>query len=179
MRTGADEERAPKYAHIERERRWLVDRRARPAIDGLPSVLIEDRSLVGTRMRLRRMTDSSTGAVSLKLTKKYEAEDPLARPIVTSYLTEDEFSLLATLPALSLAKRRFKLTKDGQSFSVDQFIGSLSGLELVEIEWADDAGLRALRAPDWTVREVSNDPRYQGGAHPQFGIPEEHPWPAS
>ncbi len=179
MRTGADEERAPKYAHIERERRWLVDPKARPAIDGLPSVLIDDRYLVGTRMRLRRMTESATGTVSLKLTKKYEADDPLARPIVTSYLTEDEFSLLATLPSRQLAKRRFRLASGGPSFSVDQFIGSLSGLELAEIEWADDAGLRALRAPDWTVREVSNDPRYQGAALAQFGIPEEHPWPAS
>lgn len=179
MRTGADEARAPKYAHIERERRWLVDGAVRPSLDRVPSVLIEDRYLVGTRMRLRRMTDSSTAAVSLKLTKKYEAEDPLARPIVTSYLTEDEFSLLATLPALSVAKRRFKLPNGGQSFSVDQFIGSLSGLELAEIEWTDDAGLRALHAPDWTVREVSNDARYQGASLAQFGIPEEHPWPAS
>ena len=179
MRTGADEARAPKYAHIERERRWLVDCKARPAIDGLPSVLIEDRYLLGTRMRLRRMTDSSSGAVSLKLTKKYEADDPLARPIVTSYLTEDEFALLATLPSRQLAKRRFKLTSGGQPFSVDRFVGPLSGLELAEIEWPDDAGLRALRAPDWTVREVSEDHRYQGATLAQFGIPEEHPWPAS
>lgn len=103
MRTGVDETFAPKYAYIERERRWLVDGKARPLLDGLPSVLIEDRYLIGTRMRLRRMTDSMSDAVSLKLTKKYEADDPLARPIVTSYLTEDEFSLLATLPSRQLA----------------------------------------------------------------------------
>lgn len=179
MRTGADETYAPKYAHIERERRWLVDCKARPLLDGLPSVMIEDRYFIGTRMRLRRMTETATGAVSLKLTKKYEADDPLARPIVTSYLTEDEFSLLATLPSRQLAKRRFKLASSGPSFSIDQFIGSLSGLELAEIEWDDDTDLRALRAPDWSVREVSYDPRYQGAALAQFGIPEEHPWPAS
>ena len=179
MRTGADEARAPKYAHIERERRWLVDCMVRPALDGLPFVLIDDRYLLGTRMRLRRMTESGSGAVSLKLTKKYEANDPLARPIVTSYLTEDEFSLLATLPAHPLVKRRFQLASGGQSFSGDQFAGQLSGLELAEIEWSDDAGLRALHAPDWTVREVSHDHRYQGAALAQFGIPDEHPWPAS
>ncbi|OWK31886.1 hypothetical protein [Sphingomonas mucosissima] len=67
MRTGADEARSPKYSHIERERRWLIDPARLPA---LPSahLLIEDHYISGTRMRLRRMTDSASGQVALKLT---------------------------------------------------------------------------------------------------------------
>ncbi len=172
MRTGADEIRAPKYAHIERERRWLVDRDARPSLASLPSTLIEDRYIIGTRLRLRRMSASESDAVSLKLTKKYEADDPLARPIVTSYLSPEEYDVFAALPAMTLTKRRFKLADAGLEFSVDQFSGALAGLELAEIECADDAVLRALRTPDWAVREVSHDPRYQGGSLAQFGIPE-------
>lgn len=166
MRGADDERRAPKYAHVERERRWLVDTALRPDLDGLPHILIEDRYITGTRMRLRRMTDSATGEQSLKLTKKYDCDDPLARPIVTTYLTAAEYDLLARLDARALAKRRYKL--DG--FSLDRFEGALAGLELAEIEWPDDAGLRRLQPPPWAASEVSHDPRYQGGTLAEHGV---------
>ena len=172
MRTGADEARSPKYAHIERERRWLID----PAHGGVAAtdhVLIEDRYITGTRMRLRRMTDSASGRAALKLTKKYDAADPLARPIVTAYLDEAEFALLAGLPGVMIVKRRFDLVCGGLAYSLDRFDGPLAGLVLAEIEWPDDAELRDLPAPPGAIREVSDDPRYQGGSLVASGIPKE------
>lgn len=161
IRTAEHEARSAKYAHIERERRWLVG--DLPATVG-PHVLIEDRYIVGTRLRLRRMTASADGTCALKLTKKYEAADPLARAIVTTYLTEVEYTLLAALPAHLLAKRRYPVDDRGQTFSVDMFLGPLTGLVLAEIESPDDMALRALASPVWAMREVSHDPDYQGAA---------------
>ncbi len=172
MRTGRDEARDPKYAHIERERRWLVDRARRPDIAGTPSTLIEDRYISGTRLRLRRMI-ASDGDVALKLTKKYAADDPIARPIVTAYLDEAEFAVFGALPAATIVKRRYKLMEGGIAFSLDCFEGPLGPLEIAEIEWPDDTGLRALHAPSWAVREISNDPRYQGGALATDGLPKD------
>jgi CYTH domain-containing protein len=169
MRSGADEAQRPKYAHIERERRWLVDPALRPVLDDMPYILIEDRYISGTRLRLRRMTDSEAGNQSLKLTKKYECTDPLARPIVTSYLTAEEYSVFAALEAKPLSKRRYKV--DG--FSIDCFEGELAGMELAEIEWSDDEGLRALHPPIWATAEVSNDPKYQGGTLAFAGKPKD------
>ena len=176
MRALADELMSPKYAHIERERRWLVDPRARPPLDGRPFVAIDDRYIRGTRLRLRRMSDGATGAQSLKLTKKYECDDALARPIVTAYLSEGEHALLATLDADPLAKRRYRLSEDGVEWSLDVFAGPLAGLELLEIEAADGAALVALRPPSWAIREVSAEPRYQGGTLAAHGLPREEPW---
>ncbi|MBN8808808.1 MAG: hypothetical protein J0I47_11345 [Sphingomonas sp.] len=169
MRTLAHELAAPKYAHIERERRWLVVRDRRPVLDGLPCLRVEDRYLTDTRMRLRRMTDLYSGEVTVKLTKKYDAADPLARPIVTTYLTPVEYDLLAGLPAATLRKRRY--TCDG--YSMDVFEDALAGLDLVEIEATNDAALAAIAALDWAGRDVSHDPRYQGGSLVANGIPEE------
>ena len=56
------------------------------------------REFDGTRLRLRRMTRPAIGEVIWKLTKKYECDDPSARPIVTSYLTEAEYRVLRALP---------------------------------------------------------------------------------
>jgi CYTH domain-containing protein len=173
MSRGIDDEvRRPKYACIERERRWLVDPARRPDLPD-ECVLIEDRYIAGTRLRLRRRTDTPGDRIVLKLTKKYDSADPLARPIVTAYLSEAEFALFARLPAATLSKRRYSVADGDHRFSIDQFDGALAGLELAEIEAVDDADLRAAPSPHWTTRDVSDDPRYQGGTLAAHGIPEE------
>ena len=157
-RGGEDKAAVPKYALIERERRWLVDPARCPLDPAAPHVLIEDRYIDGTRLRLRRVTD--VGQIVFKLTKKYEASDATARPIVTAYLTEAEFAVFATLPACNLAKRRYVI--DG--FTVDVFLGPLAPLMLAEIESANDIDLQAIAAPAWAMTEMTADSSYQGGA---------------
>jgi CYTH domain-containing protein len=164
----------PKYASMERERRWLVDPSARPALEGSDCIAIEDRYLESTRMRLRRMWEPKTGWCSYKLTKKYDCEDSSIRPIVTAYLTADEYALFRVLPGRDLAKRRFRISLGGQVWSLDLFAKSLAGLELVEAETADNAALAALVPPAWTIKEVTHDPRYQcGSLAVTHTIPEE------
>jgi CYTH domain-containing protein len=164
MRGWEDEAASPKYAHIERERRWLVERHGRPSLVGLPHVLIEDRYIRRTRLRLRQMTDSATGIRVLKLTKKYESDDPLARPIVTAYLSEAEYSALSILDANTISKRRFPISHDGLEWSLDVFSDALDGIEALEIEAATASELAVLRPPAWATREVSDDPAYYGAA---------------
>jgi CYTH domain-containing protein len=155
-----DEElRALKYSHVERERRFLVDPALRPDLHGRPYILIEDLYIDGTRMRLRRMTASDTGRVVFKLSKKYETGDPQARPMVTTYLSDAEYALLASLPARGLVKRRYPLGE----FSIDLFEGALAGLETAESEQPDEVALMAFVPPEWAIKEVSDDPHYDGG----------------
>jgi CYTH domain-containing protein len=175
---GLDTEAAePKYARLELERRWLVDRAARPPLDGFEPVLIEDRYLVGTRLRLRRMTRGARTV--LKLTKKYPSGRPEAQPIVTAYLTEAEHAAFAALPARVVTKRRYNLPFAGTWWSLDLFEGPLEGLELVEAEAPDEAALAALVPPAWAAKEVTHDPRYPCGALAQAQAIPEEPWPVS
>ncbi len=153
----------PKYASIEYERRWLVDNAARPALDDREWMRIEDRYLDGTRCRLRRMS-TPDGWISCKLTKKYGADDPAARPIVTAYLDEREYALFRALAGRDIAKRRYRLDITGQGWSLDIFEGPLQGLELLEAEADGMAALDALVPPAWTVREITADARFQCGA---------------
>lgn len=163
MRTGADEAVAPKYSHVERERRFRVDPALLPPLPA-GHVLIEDLYLSGTRFRLRRMTDSGSGEIACKLAKKYEADDPLARAMVNAYLTPEEHAVFAALPGRPIVKRRYPVMAEGAEFGVDLFAGNLDGLVLAEIEAPDAAALAAIPIPSWTVREVSYDPLYQGGS---------------
>jgi CYTH domain-containing protein len=171
LRTLGDEFETPKYAHVERERRWRVDPELRPELDDVPYVVIEDRYIRGTRLRLRRMT--AQDVQSHKLTKKYEAADPQARLIVTAYLTPAEHALLVGLDADPLAKRRYRLAFGGLGWSLDRFTGTLEGLELLEVEAPDAAVLGALRAPLWAGAEITTDPRFEGGTLAAQGLPED------
>lgn len=142
MLRGLDEELAAhKYSHAERERRFLVDPLKRPSLDGCRSILIEDRYIADTRCRLRRMTDSIGGRVVLKLSKKYDVPDPLARPLVTTSLTPEEYALFAALPGYWLCKCRRAVPGASGEFGIDLFDGALGGLELAEIEQPDAASL--------------------------------------
>lgn len=169
-----DELREPKYAHLEIERRWLVDAACRPRLDGHPVTLIEDRYLKDTRLRLRRMTRVDLGEIVCKLTKKYECADPSARPIVTSYLTGVEYEVLRALSAHELTKRRYRLPFGGRYWSVDLFEGPLQGLEIIECEAESNASLTALEPPEWALREITHLPQWQCGALASAGaIPED------
>jgi CYTH domain-containing protein len=172
----ADELRKPKYAHLELERRWLVDAARRPSLECHPATIIEDRYLDATRMRLRRMTRPDAGEVVWKLTKKYESADPSARPIVTSYLIEAEYQVLSVLPAHELTKRRHRLTLEGRIWSLDVFEGELRGLEMIECEVDDQADLAAVAPPDWALREVTHLPQWQCGALAAAGAIPEDRW---
>lgn len=153
----------PKYAKLENERRFLVDAAALPDLAGLPFRRIEDRYITGTRLRLRSMTDSVTGARELKFCKKYEGEDPVSGPITNLYLSEAEYAVLAALPARTIAKRRYRLDHGCRGFGVDVFEGELAGLMLCEAEAETREAIVALAFPPWAAREVTADRFFTGG----------------
>ncbi|MGK6319117.1 hypothetical protein [Sphingomonas sp. DT-204] len=143
----------PKYARIERERRFLIDSEALPPL--APPTAIEDRYIDNTRLRLRCMTPQG-GSPVYKLTKKYGGDPD---PIVTAYLTAEEFAVFSTLPAARLVKDRHRASIDGWCFAIDRFGGPLTGLWLAEIDNAPDAPI-----PGWARREVTRDPAFTGAA---------------
>ena len=165
---GAD---SPKYAHLEIERRWLVDADRLAVADLAGPIAIHDRYIDGTRVRLRLM--ERDGGKVFKLTRKYQSDEADARPIVTAYLEEDEYAVFAKLPSCALSKTRFKLLHGEHFYSVDCFRGALEGLVLAELEGADLAALRALPDPAWAVRDVTHEIQYQGATLARAGIPKD------
>jgi CYTH domain-containing protein len=153
----------PKYAQLENERRFLVDASLLPDLTGLPFRRIEDRYIIGTRLRLRSMTDSATGVRELKFCKKYEGDDPVSGPVTNLYLSEAEHAALAALPARPLSKRRYRLDHDGRLFGVDVFEDELAGLRLCEAEAESREAILALAFPPWAAHEVTADPFFTGG----------------
>lgn len=153
--------KAEKYARRERERRFLLA--AVPRGKPIRRVLIEDRYLVGTRIRLRRITelvgDDQPGDVSYKLTQKIPAVDRRPGLITTFYVSAAEYEAVSGVPGHTLRKVRSSIPPLG----VDEFQGPLAGLVLAEAEFESDEESAAFHPPIETVAEVTADERFTGG----------------
>lgn len=160
-----------KYAFVERERRWLCGELPRARLTGADA--ISDLYITGTRLRLREARPLDGGPVMRRLGCKADL-DACTRLITSIYLTETEFALFANLPGRTLRKVRHRLAPDaGVVVAVDVFEGPLAGLILAEAEFASDAELNAFPAPDFVLREVTDDPRYGGASLALNGLPQE------
>lgn len=152
--------RPGKYAHIERERRFLL---AEAPVASMVTATrsITDRYVIGTRLRLRRI-EATDGGVERKLTQKVPLDQPGAVQglITTMYLSVDEYDALAGLPAHVLTKTRHSIGVVG----VDVFAGELCGLVLAEAEFETDDAAESFAPPTGCVVEVTDDVRFTGGA---------------
>ena len=185
------------YTRLEFERKFLVDR-ARLDFQELESYskFLEDVYFDFGRLRLRRQTDSDTGLVKFKLTKKLdlqpeivEASDgvlavhprpssPAApghvRRIVSTWLSEPEYAAFIALPGRFLRKRRHYFKPKGLSYGVDVFEDPLAGLVTCEFEGENEEELFSIPPPHFATREVTNDPFFTGGSLCRISAPELH-----
>jgi CYTH domain-containing protein len=146
-----------KYAVVERERRFVVDRLP----DGVSrTARIADRYLTGTRLRLREVVEQD-GTVVHKLGHKVRlTSGPQEVACTSMYLDDAEWAALGRLPAAVLRKTRHWVERDGILVVVDEHEdGSL----VAEI---DDADLPAAGVPAWLVvlRDVSGEEDWTGAA---------------
>jgi CYTH domain-containing protein len=155
-----------KYARIEEERRYLLERLP----DDLPPdnlhLWIIDRYIPGTRLRLRRIESPSGETLALKFGQKYQApQQPASQKYMTNlYLTETEYQVLSSLGGLTLVKRRYPYLFAGRKYSIDAFEGHLAGLILAEIQSAPGSEIGSITTPAFAAREVTDDPFFNGGS---------------
>ena len=144
-----------KYAVVERERRYRLGRLP----DGVSSTKeILDRYVTGTRLRLREVRDSD-GTVTRKLGHKVRLTDgPTEVACTNFYLDDDEWALLAALPARLLRKRRHMIHRDGLLVAVDEHD---DGTLIAEI---NDGDQPSDFVPEWldVVDDVTADEAWTG-----------------
>jgi CYTH domain-containing protein len=101
------------------------------------------------------------GSGRFKLTQKIPLPGIGAQQgfLTTMYLNEEEFRILAELPAKKLKKTRYSIPP----FGIDLFEDSLAGLILAEAEFESVAEAESLVLPPFILHEVSGDVRFTGG----------------
>ena len=144
-----------KYAVVERERRFLVG--------SLPDCVtatkqILDLYVTGTRLRLREVREPG-GTVTRKLGHKVRlTAGPEEVACTNFYLDDEEWAVLAALPARTVRKKRHLAARDGWVVAIDEHD---DGTLVAEIDDRDEPS-RAV--PDWldVLSEVTGDEAWTG-----------------
>ena len=155
---------ASKYARIERERKFLLERLPEGLTPSSRHLQITDNYLTGTRLRLRKVRDPQTNKWTLKLTQKF-APNPkdLSRTVITNiYLDAREYNTLAVFEANEIRKNRYPFEHDGCRYGIDVFIGSLWGLMLAEVSFETDEALERFTTPSFAIGEVTDNEAFTG-----------------
>ena len=148
----------PKYSEPEIERRWVVPAAAaEEQVVAQPYRLLEDRYILGTRLRLRKVSGPTT---VFKLGKKYDSSTDGAEQVVSVYLAEEEHDILASLPHHLARKRRYSIAGG----SIDQYLHPRRDLFVFEVEFQTLSEAEAFLPPAFVDLEVTGDPRYSGFA---------------
>ena len=158
-------QRIGKYACLEVEFRYLLNKVPDDLLDDSNSWLITDRYFPATRLRLRHMKSASGNEDIFKLTQKHRSETQNAyeTTITNIYLTEAEYNLLESLEAKILKKKRYPYTMQNYSLSIDVFEGLHQGLILAEMELEKKTEADAIVLPSFVLKDVTDDPFFTGG----------------
>lgn len=148
-----------RYAHPEREQRWLL---AAVPDGAMPWAEIADRYLEGTNLRIRRV-EGSDGVVH-KLTQKVRPvpDDPSRVLLTTMYVPDHEVTALLALPGRELRKTRHRVDLAGRQVAVDVLHDRFDGLVLAETELA--VREPRLEMPAFACCDVTDDDGFSGGA---------------
>lgn len=149
----------PKYALYEIERRWLVPSKCAAPLLAPEPILVTDKYLTDTRLRLRRMEFPEGGTV-YKFCKKYGGRHGAVEPITNLYLNEQEYRCLADLPGVTVTKRRHRQTHG----AVDVYDLPDGALYVFEIEFEQESDAAAFRAPPFVSREITENDAFSGFA---------------
>lgn len=164
--TAADvTEKVRKYAHVERERRFLL-RSLPPDLEPAHyHTQIFDNYITNTRLRLRKIREPYKREWTFKLTQKFapDREDFSHTFITNIYMTQAEYEMFAVFEGNEIRKNRYPYEHEGRKYSIDVFLGALHGLILCETEFGTDEEMRALQVPSFAVMEVTNELMFTGG----------------
>lgn len=155
---------------MEIERKYLVDQL--PAhLEGYPFHLIEQAYLCTSPVvRIRRQDED------YYLT--YKGKGMMAREEYNLPLTAESYAhLLTKADGNVITKKRCLIPlEDGTlTAELDLFQGKFEGLQIVEVEFPDEAAANRFTPPQWFGQEVTFSPRYHNSALSQMKTwpPEE------
>jgi CYTH domain-containing protein len=148
----------PKYALREIERRWLVQQDVAPLVRHATEVRrIEDRYIEHTHLRLRKIEEHGK-APTFKLGKKYAEGRGRHGYVVSVYLTREEYAVLLALPGRTCTKHRYQVAGG----AVDVYEAPRLPFATFEREFGTVKAAEGYVPPDFTSREITDDPEYSG-----------------
>ena len=148
---------------LEIERRFLVDVARLPDSVRADGVRLE-QGYLGFEPTVRIRCSGERGWLTVK------GPGSISRAEFEYEIPRDDADALLRLCKARLRKIRRKVPVGGGVWDVDEFLETLDGLWLAEIELATPES--SFERPDWLGREVTDDRRYSNASLARHGRPD-------
>jgi adenylate cyclase len=145
---------------VEIERKFLIDATRLPTL-GKGAHFRQGYLCSGPTVRVRIADDK--GELTIK------GPGLLVRPEFNFAIPLEDAEAMWPMVKAWLEKRRYKVEHRGKSWDVDEFLGTLAGFWLAEIELSSPD--EPFERPPWVTVEVSGNPRYSNLSLAELGLP--------
>ena len=100
-----------------------------------------------------------------EITKKVQVEkdDASTQKEHTIPLTKEEYDVFSGLPGKRVEKRRYYYLHNGKTVEFDIFLGDLSGLVLVDVEFGSNEEKAQFIMPDFCLVDITQEEFIAGG----------------
>ncbi len=146
-----------KTSTTEFHRTFLIQGLPEPLTRASSHLQIFDNYISNTRIRLRSVRNPDT-----REWKRILQQRITISKIAEIFLNDDEYAQFQIFEGTEIRKNRYFYDYDGTIFSLDVYLGSLWGLNMARIEFADEDRMRNFAPPPLLISEVTDDPFFAG-----------------
>lgn len=158
--------------NVEIERKWIFDADD-ISIDKSTAIIIDiEQTYISfsPEIRVRKLNNGEAYTMTVK---NNLTSNGVKRDEYEIEITESQYNqLIAKKEGKTIYKTRYEFNLNGYWASIDIFHGELNGLAYLEVEFVDEKEAKNYKAPNWVVKEVTNDILYKNGSLAQYGIPD-------
>lgn len=160
-----------KSTDYEIERKWLI------SVEEIPTNILMTKGDHITQtyinfspeIRVRNINDTEF----IMAVKADMSTDGLVRSEKEYYISSEEYeTLILKKVGNTIYKTRYQYSEDDYIYEIDIFEGELINLAYLEVEFKTEKEAIAFKAPDWVIREVTDDIRYKNGSLARYGMPK-------
>lgn len=153
-----------KTYRTEFRRKYLIEALPEPLTRASRHLQIFDNYIASTRIRIRSVRDPETKAWSWSLEQRIgtATENLSSLKIGELYLSEAEHAVFEIFEGTEIRKNRYFHEFDRMPFAFDVYLGELWGLNIANVDFADERSMTAYEAPPFAIFEVTNDPFFLG-----------------
>jgi CYTH domain-containing protein len=159
---------------VEIERKWIMNADI-SMIDMSEAVVVDiEQTYISfsPEIRVRKLNNGQQHMMTIK---NNMTSNGMKRDEYEIYISEKQYNnLISKKEGKTIHKTRYEFNHEGYLVSIDIFHGELAGLAYFEVEFINEKEAKKYKAPDWVIKEVTNDLLYKNGCLAQYGIPESY-----
>lgn len=158
--------------NLEIERKFLLDVNNIPYdFSKLTKSSIEQGYIIyKPEIRVRSISDKD-----YFLTIKGDTKEPVQRDEIEFRISKEAYLTLMSRDDINkITKNRYVVNEENNVYQIDVFEGELKGLACMEVEFNSREEAERFVAPEWAVKEITNDHRYRNSFLARNKIPSDN-----